>query len=169
MRKFTKTILTGSAVLGMAMSANVAHAATATADAKAKIIDDVQIQNLNASALDFGLIVADADGGSVTVNAAGNRTSCTGLVCAGTVDAADFRITGEDSAAVTVTVDSSVQLANQASGSTATMTATLQSTVPTALSTTGTADFSVGGVLAVGNNQANGVYEGTFNVTAVYN
>lgn len=169
MSKFIKAAMASTVLAASVMGASAANAATANADARANIIEDVTITNTSGTALDFGTIVADADGGSVTVSAAGARTACTGLVCVGGTDAADFTMSGINDASVNVTVPASVTLTNTAGTGGETMSAALSATAPTALSSTGTAAFSVGGVLTVGANQVNGLYEGSFEVTAVYN
>lgn len=169
MSKFIKAALASSVLAASVMGANAAHAATASADARANILAEVTLSNDAGTALDFGTIVVDGTGGAVVVDNAGNLGSCGGaLVCSGSTDAADFTVGGTALETVNVTIPANVVLSNAASD---TMTATLSSTVAAgqvSLDASGAAAFSVGGSLAVAGSQPDGAYTGTFTVTADY-
>ena len=143
MNKFTKAVLASSVLVASLMSATAARADTATADARANILQQVTV-NSDGSALDFGTIVTGAAASTVSVSA-GGRSCGAGLVCSGTTSAAGFDVTGTAGETVSVASD------------------------PTVTLTGGTGSFNVGGLLNVGANQADGAYEGSFNVTVNYN
>lgn len=156
---FRAAALAATAVLGLAGSA--ASAATATATAKAKILKQVSVTK--TSDLDYATIVSSPAASTVIVATDGTRTCGAGLTCTGTTTAAGFGVVGTTGQVVTVTVPATVSLTS----GTNTMTSTLLSSAAT-LTLTGTDKFTVGGTLAVGANQIDGNYAGTFNVTVDY-
>lgn len=166
-----KTILK-SAVLGAAMAAatftaTAAHAASATGQAKARILR--QITLTNTADLQFATIISGASASSVAVSTAGAATCGANLTCTGTTTAASFDIQGTNNAVVLVGGDASVTLTGDLGG---TMGATLDYSTNSVTLTAGPGtvggNFKVGGTLSVGANQNSGVYTGTFNVTANY-
>ena len=97
MKNFKTVIAAGSAVIALGMGATGAHAATATADATAQILQQVQISKTGD--LNFGTIVPDTAASgvvSVAANAAGTRSCAANLTCAGaaSVSSASFNVTG---------------------------------------------------------------------------
>lgn len=163
MTKFIKATLASSVLVASVMGATAAQADTATADARANILQQVTV-NSDGSALDFGTIVTGAAASTVTVSA-GGRSCGAGLVCSGTTSAAGFDVTGTAGETVSVASDPSVTLTS----GTSSMTANIVASVSTLTLTGGTGSFNVGGLLNVGANQADGAYEGSFNVTVNYN
>jgi hypothetical protein len=147
----------------MGFSAVSANAATATADARARILAPITVTK--NTDLDFGTIVVGTTAGTATVSTAGARTCTAALVCTGgTVSAANFSVSGTSGAVVTVATPASVSLASGANN----MSASLTSSAATVTLTGGTGTFNVGGVLSVGASQAAGNYVGTFTVTVDY-
>lgn len=163
MSKFIKATLASSVLAASILSANAAHAATASADARANILQQVTV-NSDGSALDFGTIVTGTSASTVSVSA-GGRSCGAGLVCSGTTSAAGFDVTGTDGQTVSVASDPTVTLVS----GTNSMTANIVSNVSTLTLTGGVGSFNVGGLLNVGANQADGAYVGSFNVTVNYN
>jgi len=161
MSKFIKTAAAASVLAASVMGANAAHAATASADARANILQQVTVTN--TSDLDFATIVTGAVASTVVVSSAGAVTCGAGLVCSGTTTAAGFDVTGTTGQTVDVSSDASVTL-NSGGNS---MTASLATSVATIV-LDGTDAFTVGGTLSVGAGQADGAYVGTFNVTVDY-
>jgi Mat/Ecp fimbriae major subunit len=157
-----KAVIAGSLVASLGMGATAAHAATASATAKAKILRQVTVTN--TSDLQFGTIVSGTAASTVVVSSAGARTCGAGLVCSSTFSAAGFNVTGTTGQVVTFRVPASVTLS---SGSNS-MTATLASSNSTGTLAANAASFSVGGTLSVGANQADGDYAGTFDATVDY-
>ncbi|VAV92640.1 hypothetical protein MNBD_ALPHA04-810 [hydrothermal vent metagenome] len=162
MSKFIKAALASSVLAASVMGANAAHAATASADARANILAQVSVTS-DGSDLDFATIVTGAAASTVVVASDGTLTCGTGLVCSGTATAAGFTVSGTTGQTVDVSSDASVTLSSGAN----TMSATLAPSV-TSIVLDGTDAFSVGGTLSVAANQADGAYTGTFNVTVDY-
>jgi hypothetical protein len=162
--KIYSAVLAGTAVLAITLGATSAQAASDTAEARARVLRALTLTN--NTALEFGAVVAAAGGGTVQISAAGARTCGGSLTCSGTVSAAAFDITGGTSGeVVTINADPSVNLISGANSMTATL---VESAATATLDGTGAASFTVGGTLTVAANQAEGVYLGTFNVTADY-
>lgn len=162
--RMMKAALCGSLLVVMGLGANTAHAATTTADAKARILSQITVSKVSGQDLDFGAIVSGASASTVQISTAGSRTCGAGITCSGTTSAAGFSITGTTGETVTIGSDANVTL-NGPGG--ATMSATLASSLAT-LTLDGSDGFTVGGTLGVNASQAAGNYSGTFNVTVNY-
>lgn len=142
-----------------------ANAATATGDTSAQIIAALTLAQ-NAK-LDFGSIVADATGGTVTMSQGGVR-DCGTLVCSAQKKgaAAAFAVTGEPSYTYAITLPgTSFNIAN----GTNSMAVTVSGPATGTLDGTGNGTFNVGGSLTVGANQVKGAYTGTYSVSVDYN
>ncbi|GAB5487575.1 MAG: hypothetical protein Pars2KO_11450 [Parasphingorhabdus sp.] len=163
MSKFIKAAVASSVLAASVMGAGAAHAATASADASANILEQIQIDK--TSDLGFGTIVTGTTASTVAIAADGSRSCGTVLVCSGATSAAGFNVTaGTIGRTVNVSADTSVTLTNPDGD---TMTASLSPSVATIV-LDGTDSFSVGGTLNVDANQADGLYEGSFDVTVNY-
>ncbi len=165
MTKLIARAVYGAALTALALSAGTAHAATASASAKAKILKQITVAK--TADLDFGTIVSGTSASTVIVSTGSARTCGTGLTCTGTVTAASFDVSGTNNAVVTVTGDNTVALANGTGG---TMSASLTRSATTLTLTNAAVGgtFQVGGTLSLAANQADGAYTGTFNVTVDY-
>ncbi len=160
----------GAALLaGLAFGSTAASAAQTTGTANARIMTAVSVIENNT--LEFGTILADSDGGTVTVANNGTRT-CTGLTCGTASDvyrAGAFTVTGSKGATVSVTFSAtSLELKN---GSGGTMNAVLSNSLSGSsltLDNNGSGTFNVGGVLTVNGGQADGNYTGSYTVTVNY-
>ncbi len=137
MSKFMKAAVASSVLAASVMGANAANAATASADARANILQQVTVTS-DGSDLDFGTIVSGAAADTVAVSTAGAVTCGGGLVCSGTTTAAGFDVTGTTGETVDVSSDATVTL----TGPTDTMTASLSTSVATIV-LDGTDAFSV--------------------------
>ena len=158
--RFMKAALVGT-VAAAAFASTGAQAATATATARAQILQQLTVTRV--ADLDYATIVTGAAASTVIVTPAGARTCGAGLVCTGTATAANFSVVGTIGQVATVSVPAAVTLTSGAN----TMASTLVSS--TALMTlAATNNFTVGGTLSVGANQADGAYAGTFTVTVNY-
>jgi hypothetical protein len=161
--KMISAVLAATAVLAVTLGSTGAQAATASAEARARVLRALTIANNNRP-LNFGAVVATAAPFTVTISTAGVRAAC--ATCSGTVSAAQFDITGTATEVVTIDADPSVTLLNGLGDS---MSATLvESATSATLDGTGAAAFSVGGTLSVAANQAEGNYSANFTVTANY-
>lgn len=153
--------LTIAGVAAIALGGTAAYAATANSTASARILKQVTVTK--TADLDFGTIVTGTAPATVDISALGVRVCGAGLVCSGTTTAAAFGIVGTVGQTVRITAAGPVTL----SSGTNSMTATLLSSAATR-TLTGTDAFTVGGSLALGANQADGVYTGAFAVTVDY-
>lgn len=158
-----KAVIAGAAIAALGLGTTAVQAATASATARAKILRQVTITN--TTALQFGTIVTGTAASTVVISSAGTRACGTGLVCSGASSAAGFNVTGTSGQVVAVSVPSTVTLTTTAGDS---MTASLAASASTVTLASNAGSFSVGGTLAVGANQADGDYEGTFVATADY-
>ncbi|WP_164118478.1 DUF4402 domain-containing protein [Sphingorhabdus sp. Alg239-R122] len=157
-----KFLTAGSAVLAAALVSTSANAATANADARATILEQITVTK--TSDLDFGTVVVGATGGNVALSSADGSVSCdAALVCSGTTTAAAFDVTGTAGETVDITVDPSVNLVSGGNSMTASLSGSDASLV-----LAGGDSFTVGGTLAVAANQAAGDYVGNFDVTVEY-
>lgn len=161
--QLAKAALCGSMLIAASFGANSAHAATANADAKARIITQVSVAKVAGQDLDFGAIVPGASNGTVTISSVGGRTCTAALTCSGATSAAGFTISGASGETVLISSAANVTLANGGS----TMTATLSPSI-NSLVLDGTDGFTVGGMLTVPSSIAAGSYSGQFNVTVNY-
>ena len=157
-----KAIVATTTLAAIGLGATAANAATANANARARILRQVTLTN--TSDLQFGTVVTGAAASTVAISSTGARTCGAGLVCSGATTAADFTIGGTTGSVVTISVPASVSLTSGAN----TMTATLAASAATATMVANAGAFSVGGTLAVGANQADGDYIGTFTATVDY-
>jgi Mat/Ecp fimbriae major subunit len=157
-----KAALVSTAVAALAFTATTAEAATATGTARAKILRPITVTAVDD--LQFGTIITGAAASTVDISTAGARTCGAGLVCSGATTAGSFNITGTTGQTVTISVPASVSLTSGANS----MTASLTASAATAVLVANAASFTVGGSLAVGANQADGDYTGTYTATVNY-
>ena len=136
--------------------------------AKAKIIEEVDLQHVSNAALDFGTII-NTSGGTVTIPANSNTAQYSSGVAAasGSTTRDQFTITGLSAGTnYTVEVDSSVTLEGPSAGDE--MTATLSPSITSAIQGPSDVTLYVGGVLTVASDQAVGDYLGSYNVNVTY-
>jgi len=174
MKNITKLFAIALVVLGSAAT-SFAQNAIATAVTNATIITPISIAKQATKDLNFGNIVADADGGTITVSPLDVRTAA-GLVLPnatlGTIGAAKFTVTGLNNAIYSIVIPASISITNGAASMTV---GSFVSTPTTAtggtLSASGTQEISVGGTLTVGAAQAAGLYTNAadLSVTVAYN
>ena len=145
--------------------------ASATANATATIITPIAIAHV--ADLNFGNIVAGTGTGTVIVDTDGVRTSTGDVILPtatpGTVNAAEFTVTGLAAATYDITLPGSIDISTTGG---ATMTVTNFTSTPSVtgtLAANGEQTLSVGATLTVGANQPAGTYEGSFFVTVAYN
>ena len=165
-----KTIAIASALLATALVASpaaaVSPASQATANAKIyKPLTISKVQNL-----DFGVIVLGAGawaGEVVSISQAGALTcgGGTNLTCSGSPQVAKYHLVGTNNAVVTVSCPGF----NLTGPGTLAFTPNAPATVNLGASgvTTGV-DFSIGGSITLASTTPDGVYSGTFAVTADY-
>lgn len=156
------------AMLALISSPATAVSPATQATANAKIYKPLTISAVQN--LDFGVVVlagASFTGESVAMDTSGTVTCGTtagDLTCSGSAQVAKYHLVGSDNANVTIT-SPGFNLSN----GTATLpfTPTFPGTVN--LGSTGAVDFSIGGAIDnLANTTSDGVYTGTFQVTADY-
>lgn len=160
--KFITKSAAAAVVALAAFGSSAAYAADATATATATLVEPVTLSK--TADLNFGTVVSGTGASTVQVSNAGARTCGAGITCAGTVTAAQFSVDGANGYVLVISVPTSaVSLTSGANSMTANLTPVSNITLGTGAST-----FGVGGTLNVGANQAQGVYTGTFTVSANY-
>lgn len=162
--KMTSAVMAATAMLAATLGSTGAQAATANAEARARVLRALTLANNNRP-LNFGAVVSTASAGDITISPGGIRSCDATISCSGTVAAAQFDLTGTATEVVTIDAQPSVTLTSGANSMSATL---LESAATATLDATGAAAFSVGGTLTVAANQAEGVYTGNFTVTANY-
>jgi hypothetical protein len=151
----------------LALSAPALFAAdNATVTASARIYKPITLALTNGG-LSFGDIFTDPTGGTVTLDPAGVRsTSGPVLATTGSAYAAAFAVTGKRNATYAITLPASASLA----GPGAPMTVNgFQTSAAGTLDGSGNQAFTLGATLAIGANQTDGDYSGTFSVSVAYN
>ena len=155
---------------GLQSSAQAADAPTTTFATIATAISIAKVDDMQ-----FGTIAEDGTGGTIRLATDDSRSIVAGgvsLLSSGPGTAAEFTVTGEDSATYTITLPTAVLL----SGPGVDMTANNFVTLPTPTGTLSAAPcpctetLFIGGDLIVGVAQATGAYSSApFNVTVDYN
>ncbi len=166
--RFMAAALIAASFASTTVAARAASGTTATAagTASATIVAPIVLTHTTGSALNFGKFTVGA-GGTVVVTpaGAGSTTSDVGFVPGGSTTTADqFTVTADGNRNFGITTTSGT-----ISNGTKTMSFT---TVPSSASLTssssGTANFTVGGTLTVTGTETPGSYTGTYNATVQY-
>lgn len=174
MKKVT-IILTGVILMALnAINVNAQNPTqTASASAFANIVTPISIIKVDGKDLQFGNIIADADGGSVTIGTddSYNYDGVLASSVTGTRQAAEFLVQGFAAAAygIETNVVSNLQDSN---GNTMVLsdltTAATSGTIGTLDGVSASQNIKVGGTITLGINQPAGQYTGTFSVTVAY-
>lgn len=146
------------------------NSATGSGTANARIITAISI--VPGTALNFGDIVASGAVGTVSVDAAGVRTSAGGATLGNPtgVAAGAFTVNGQANATYAITLPANgVVTVVSGANSMAVNTFVSNPSGTGTLSAGGSQALAVGATLSVGINQAAGSYTGTYNVTVAYN
>ncbi len=156
-------------------AAVMAHAAEAQSDpvngeAKAKIVEAVELKHADGDALNFGIIVKPTAVATVVVNPAAsavatNTPSTLMHVSGETISADHFTIEGLGDAHYAVNLPTSAITLSD--GASHTMTVDTFTTNATGTNNTAT-EFYVGGTLHIGSGQDAGEYKGQYPVTITY-
>ena len=167
-----KVLIFAGAVSALALTTAPAQAATPTqqATATARIVQPLTIAW--AQDLDLGTIVLSGTGpytDTIGITKAGVFSCGADVTCSGTTSTARYSATGTRDQTLTVTVSPTIALVNQTQAS-ADLTLTVDA--PTAgsvvLDATGNTTFDLGGSIQVSDTTVDGVYQGTFDVSADY-
>lgn len=167
-----KALIMAGAVAALAFTgAANAQPVTATTDATATARIYTPLTLTSTRDLDLGTIVLSGTGPyteSVSLNQAGDFVCGAGsLTCSGTHQTALYEATGTLDQTLTVTVASTLNLANQTQAA-PDLVMTVDAPGTVVLDGTGYVEFDIGGSIDVSDTTADGVYQGTFAVSADY-
>lgn len=172
MSKFVRLTAIAAAAVAFTATQAVAAPVSATTDATAKARILRPLQLTSTQNLDLGIIVLSGTG-TYTATVGIDKTAafnCDGnsgnVTCSGSPTVAIYNVSGTKSQPVTIAAGN-VTLSDGA-GDTLTLTPDFNSTVNLTNSGAPGTDFNVGGSIQVANTTPDGVYTGTFAVTADY-
>lgn len=158
-----------SAAAAAACSGAPASAATINAQAKAKVVKPLAIESVQD--LDLGTILLGTgtwSGATVHLSQSGALTCPAPLTCSGVPQVAIYNIAGSNGQTIVISAPN-VMLVNQTNPSS---TLTLTPDAPAAIQLTNSGNpgtnIPIGGSITLDSTTADGVYAGTFNVTADY-
>ena len=170
MSKFLRMSSLVATVAGLALTATPAMAVDATVDAGARVEILRGLTLTSTQDLDLGTVVlsgAAPFSADVSIDRSGNF-SCDGasgdVTCSGTPVAASYDVTG--SAGYDVDIDSGLVTLTNGNGDNLSLTPDHDDVVT--LDASGAYTFGVGGSVTVTDTTPDGVYTGTFAVTAEY-
>jgi hypothetical protein len=153
-------------------AANTPKEQSQTAQAKAKIITPITLENTGSQSLDFGTITTGTGSSVILVSAVASptKTVLSGdahIIVASTQTAAKFTVGGQSGTAYTITLPTTSTITG---GVGVNLTVSDFTCSNGTSGTIGTNDlFYVGGSLTVPSNAVATDYTGTFNVTVAYN
>lgn len=157
------------ALLTVGVVSSSAHAATQAGTTKAVTLKPLSIVKI--SDLEFGTMIAGAAAGTVVIDPTTDARTTTGGTTAsgGAPKAAQFLTYGTQNSVLQVTRGPLPVLSRAGGGATMNVTQlTLNGPVTRVVNPAGVLDLRVGGTLAVGANQLEGTYSGTFDITVTY-
>ena len=167
-----KALIMAGAVAALAFTGGAnAQPVTATTDATATARIYTPLTLTSTRDLDLGTIVLSGTGpytDNVSIDQAGNFVCGSGnLTCSGTVQTAQYEATGTLDQILTVTVAPTLNLVNQTQAS-ADLVMNVDAPGTVTLDGAGYVLFDIGGDIDVSDTTADGVYQGTFAVSAEY-
>lgn len=172
MTKFTRLAALAAVATLVATPAVAAPvSASPKAKAQARILRPLTLTATRD--LDFGTIVVGAIPGTqtVSVSQAGALTcGASGLTCSGTVQSAQYNVTGTNNMQVNISAVAS-NLTNTTSGASETLVFTPSAPASVTLTNSGApgSNFTVGGSIQIATTTVDGLYRGDIEVTVDYN
>ena len=166
-----KVLISAGAVAALALTSTPAFAqavpATTDATATARIVQPLTLTRFRD--LDLGTIVLGPGTYTDTISIAqdGTFTCGTNVTCSGTRQTAQYDATGTMDQVLTVSVASTLDLVNQTQAS-PNLVLTVDAPATTTLDSSGAVRFDIGGSIDVSDGTTDGVYTGTFAVSADY-
>ena len=166
-----RKILTLSSVAALGLVASGAQAQSTSivsTTAKVKILQPITVAETNA--LNFGTVIAGANGTVTLPATAAGVAACTGPTCVtGTSSSGQFTVSGTKNEDFTVTMPATVTMTGPGTPLLVTLSNSLPATGKPKLSTAGTYSLNVGGSFPLTTAQVGGDYSGTYNVSVSYN
>jgi hypothetical protein len=169
-----KVLIFAGAVTALAVTSAPAFAvpvpATTQANAHARIFRPLTITAVRD--LNLGDIVLSGTGAytdTVGITKAGVFSCGADVTCSNTHQTAQYTVTGTNQQTVVITVSPTIAMVNQTQTS-PNLTLTVDSPATVALGASGNSGvtFDIGGSIQVSDTTADGVYQGTFDVSADY-
>ena len=161
-----------AAALGLMATPAAAAPVAASPPATGRALILVPLQLTKIDDLEFGTIVPSGVSGAVSIDAAtGNRTLIGGVagVASDPGHRAFFATAGSPNQLVLLGITQPLALTNGAGDSIPVLALTLDGApIRTINPTTRNFFFGVGGIILIGANQPEGIYQATFDVTATY-
>jgi len=167
-----KVLIVASAVSALALTSAPAYAVSPTtqATATARIVQPLTLDSVRN--LDLGTIVLSGTApytDTVGITQAGVFSCGANVTCSGTTQTAQYTATGTQGQTLTVAGSATIPLVNQTQTSPdLTLTVAYPAAGSVVLDSAGTVTFDIGGSIQVSDTTADGVYQGTFDVTADY-
>lgn len=169
-----RLLISAGALTALAITSAPAVAApvsaTAQANAHARLFRPLTITSVRD--LDLGTIVLSGAApytDTVGIDQAGTFSCGANLTCSGTTQTAQYTVTGTNNQNVTIYVSPTIAMVNQSVVS-PDLTLTVDAPGTVALGASGNAGvtFDIGGSIDVADDTTEGVYQGTFDVSADY-
>jgi hypothetical protein len=169
-----KVLIIAGALTALAITSAPANAApvpaTTNANAHARIFRPLTLTSTRD--LDLGTIVLSGTGpytDTVGIDQLGAFSCGANVTCSGTTQTAQYNVTGTNNQSVTITVSPTIAMVNQSVVS-PDLTLTVDAPATVALGASGNAGvvFDIGGSIDVSDTTSEGVYQGTFDVSADY-
>lgn len=158
-----------AAALALTSGANAAPvSATTDATATARIYTPLTLTSTQN--LDLGTIVLSGAApytDTISIDQSGTFSCGANVTCSGTTSEAVYAATGTQDQTLTISVASTLDLVNQTQVS-PDLTLSVDAPATVVLDGTGNVSFGIGGSIDVSDTTADGVYQGTFAVTADY-
>ena len=160
-------IAAGAVAISAGVYTSAVTAATVTANAAANVVEGLIISENNGG-MDFG-DVSEAGLGTVILDTGGGRTATGGadVLVGGGEQAGQYRITGEDGKAYTITFGAAT--ISEGGGDTMTVDTFVHTADGTAAAAPAGELFDLGATLHIGAGQTPGGYSGTYTITVEYN
>ena len=167
-------VMIAGALAATALTGTAANAAPVTATtqatATARIVQPLTLTSVRD--LDLGTIVLSGTApytNTIGITQGGTFSCGADVTCSGTTQTAQYSATGTQGQTLSVNVSSTIALVNQTQTSPdLTLTVDAPAAGSVVLDSAGTVTFDLGGSIDVADDTADGVYQGTFDVSADY-
>lgn len=161
------TFIVFALISGFAFGQTSGASASGDATASADIVSPITISD-GVTDLNFGKIIKDAAGGTVTIAVNGDRSGTAPIVTASAKSAAEFTVNASENYTYSVNLPSDGFLIKNAGGAQMELSSFNHNLGTTPTGTGADQTLNVGATLTVNANQAEGNYSGTMTVTVAY-